>query len=709
MLIWQKYRTIGTIVLCLGLSVAIGPVQADDTLPEGWGDCKNCPFEDGLTGTVGVAAEYVSDDDNTFGNYTGWDDDGAYVTAGGAIKYYGDEGYTAEIGGFGYNSDAFDMQIDAGRQGSWMVNLGMARLPVRKLESSDSIYSNLSGTPQSLPDNWTRAGSTSGMTDLDSSLRNFDVAWDRETFSLGGQYLFRPNLTFDAEWKYQTKQGKGITWGNFLGNAAQLTRPLDYDTNEFETGINYAGDRWQTRLAYNGSWFSNKKLGHTWENAFTGPDVGRMAGAPDNKAYQISLAGSYQIFDNTHASASVSSGEMEQDDTFLPYTINPNIATSPLPKNSLDGKVKTTHLDVRVTSTPWKRVRLTGKYRYDERDNDTSSETYSFVSADATPGGTEQNRPYSYEDYGFDLITDVKVAKGMKASFGFSRDTLERKLQEVDENEEDTLWGKLRFRPAPGVSLDIEGQTADRDASNYQQIDYLNLDQNPLMRKYNQADRDRDGYKVRLSVQPADRLSFGMSREYWDENYDNSDVGLTGANRESIYGDISYAFSEKVTTYLNAGREEIDSTLVGAQSNTNPNTALPNWTGKNSDEFDNVGLGFRWNRIRERWGVEFDYQHAKSDGDVKVLQSGASDSFPSLETKRDRADLGVTYHLKSNVVLRGGWLYERYRSDDWGLDGVQPDTVGSVLTWGANSPDYNVSVFTLSFTYDLGKRQPVDE
>jgi hypothetical protein len=65
--------------------------------------------------------------------------------------------------------------------------------------------------------------------------------------------------------------------------------------------------------------------------------------------------------------------------------------------------------------------------------------------------------------------------------------------------------------------------------------------------------------------------------------------------------------------------------------------------------------------------------------------------------------------LKSNVVLRGGWLYERYRSDDWGLDGVQPDTVGSVLTWGANSPDYNVSVFTLSFTYDLGKRQPADE
>jgi MtrB/PioB family decaheme-associated outer membrane protein len=685
-----------------------GVVGAAEVDASKWG-CERCPFEDGFSGAIGVAAGVVNDDENAFGNYTGWDDDTAYVTGGGAFKYWNEDGYTAELSGFGYNSDAFEANIDAGHQGSWMINIGMERLPIRKLESTESAYSNLSGTPQSLPNSWVRSGSTAGMTDLDSSLRDFDVAWDRETFSLGGQYLFNPNLTFDTEWKYQTKEGKGITWGNFLGNAAQLTKPLDYQTNEFETGINYSGDRWQTRLAYNGSWFSNKNLAHTWENAFTGPDEGRMAGAPDNKAYQLSLAGSFQIFENTHASASVATGKMEQDDSFLSYSINPNLASTPLPRSSLDGEVKTTHLDARLTSTPWKRVRLTGKYRYDERDNDTSVETYSYVLADTIQGVSEENRPYSYEDYTVALFADIRVARELKASFGWDRDTIERKLQEVDKNEEDTFWAKLRFRPAPGVSLDVEGQTAERDSSNYKQIDYLNLDQNPLMRKYNMADRDRDGYKVRLSIQPLDRLSFGMSTEYWDENYEDSDVGLTGANRESIYGDLSYTIGDNITTYINAGREEIDSTMVGAQSNLNPNTALPNWKGKNSDEFNNAGLGFRWNGIREKWGVEFDYQHAKSDGDVKIIQSGLSDSFPSLETKRDTAELGVTYQLRQNMQLRGGWLYERYRSDDWGLDGVEPDTINNVLTWGANSPDYNVSVFTLSFTYDLGKPAPEDD
>ena len=61
-------------------------------------------------------------------------------------------------------------------------------------------------------------------------------------------------------------------------------------------GVTYAGNRWQVRGGFYGSWFSNKNLSHTWENAFTGPDLGRMAGAPDNKAYNVNLAGSFRLF-----------------------------------------------------------------------------------------------------------------------------------------------------------------------------------------------------------------------------------------------------------------------------------------------------------------------------------------------------------------------------------------------------------------------------
>ena len=132
------------------------------------------------------------------------------------------------------------------------------------------------------------------MTNLATDLRNFDPGWDRETLDLGAEYLFSPNLSFDVDWRYQTKEGKGQTWGTFLGGATELIQPLNYETNEVEGGINYTAERWQVRLAYLGSWFSNKDLSLQWENAFTGPDQGRMAQAPDNKSYNVSLSGAYQ-------------------------------------------------------------------------------------------------------------------------------------------------------------------------------------------------------------------------------------------------------------------------------------------------------------------------------------------------------------------------------------------------------------------------------
>ena len=159
MLTWKTDRiAVSGSALIMAFFVT-GAVVAEEVDSSKW-VCERCPFEDGFSGAIGVAAGVVTDDENAFGNYTGWDDDTAYVTGGGAFKYWNKDGYTAELSGFGYNSDAFDANIDAGHQGSWMVNIGMDRLPIRKLDSTDSIYSNLSGTPQSLPDSWIRAGST---------------------------------------------------------------------------------------------------------------------------------------------------------------------------------------------------------------------------------------------------------------------------------------------------------------------------------------------------------------------------------------------------------------------------------------------------------------------------------------------------------------------------------------------------------------------
>ena len=683
------------------MAIGVSTAQADTSK---W-NCERCPFQDGFTGTVKVGAAVVSDEENSFGNYTGYDEDTVYGGFGVQdFRYWGDGGYTAYVDGFGYNQDSFELTLGAGHQGKWSTDFVIDFLPVRKGQNTRTVYDNLDGTPQRLPEDWVRAGNTAGMTSLDENLRSFDVKWDRETFGLGAEYLFTPNLIVDADWRYQTKQGQGRTWGSFLGNAAELTLPLDYDTHEVDAGITYAGSNWQIRGGYYGSFFSNKNLSHTWDNPFTGPDEGRKAGAPDNKAYQFSLGGNWHFSRLFTAVANVSVGTAEQDDDFLPYTINRDIATSPLPRQSLDGEVDTTHANVKITSVPWSRLRLTGEYRYDDRDNKTDQYTYDWVSADLTPGNApEENLPYSFERNEFDFTADYRLTSTFKASAGFSRHTIERDFQEVDENEEDTFWAKLKFR-VDRVNVSLKGETADRDIDGqYEQVDFLKLAQNPLMRKYYMAERDRDGIELAVNAHPTDRLSLGARYESWDEDYDESLVGLVDADRDSYVVDASFAFRRNVSLYGSFGGESVESTQVGAQSNADPNTATPNWKSDHDDDYTTANVGFRWGGIAEKWGIEVDYVYAESEGEISLSNAGRPDEYPELETELNRARLGITYDYSRKIRFVGGVLYEKYDSDDWSVDGVEPDTLNSVLTWGGDSPDYDVTVFSLGFTYSLDK------
>jgi hypothetical protein len=130
---------------------------------------------------------------------------------------------------------------------------------------------------------------------LDASLRDFTLGWDRKTAGLGVEFVQSERLRYEADWKRQTKEGRGLTWGSFLGNAQELAKPLDYQTDEVDAALVYTGSGWNIRLGYYGSFFSNQDNTLTWDNPFNGPDRGRMAMAPDNTYHQAKLSGAYHF------------------------------------------------------------------------------------------------------------------------------------------------------------------------------------------------------------------------------------------------------------------------------------------------------------------------------------------------------------------------------------------------------------------------------
>ena len=148
--------------------------------------------------------------------------------------------------------------------------------------------------------------------------------------------------------------------------------------------------------------------------------------------------------------------------------------------------------------------------------------------------------------------------------------------------------------------------------------------------------------------------------------------------------------------HLFANHQEIKSEQSGSQT-----FSTPDWSGGNKDTIHFVGVGVKHVAIKDKLEVGADYTFTRSKGAISVNTAANEPAFPDISTSRNSLKLYANYRLKDNVSLRAGYWYERYDSDDWALDGVTPDTIPNVLTFGQLAPQYRVHVIAMSVRYSF--------
>ncbi len=173
----------------------------------------------------------------------------------------------------------------------------------------------------------------------------------------------------------------------------------------------------------------------------------------------------------------------------------------------------------------------------------------------------------------------------------------------------------------------------------------------------------------------------------FDDDYENSDLGLTDSRELNLSADASLILNEKASISLFLNRENIESSQKGF--------SIAEWSADNDDTVTTAGIGVKYQAIEDKLDIGADYMHARSRGEIKV----AGSDFPDLETERDTLKLYATYRIKDDISLHAAYWYEHYDSDDWYLDGVEPDTISNVLSLGEESPSYNVNALGLSVRY----------
>ena len=172
-------------------------------------------------------------------------------------------------------------------------------------------------------------------------------------------------------------------------------------------------------------------------------------------------------------------------------------------------------------------------------------------------------------------------------------------------------------------------------------------------------------------------------------------VLITGAGKNfCVGGDLSVAFSDETQVHAFAQVERIRSDQAGSQA-----FAQPDWTGRNEDRTNSVGLGIKHLAMGGKLELSADAIVTRMHNDVTVDAGVASPPFPTNHTSVDRFRLGAAYQLQKDLSLVGSWWWERYDSTDWHLDGVSPSTISDLLTFGDAPPRYKVNVLQLGVRY----------
>lgn len=682
------------------------------------------------------------------GEYTGITDRAPYGIGNFDVRlrspYNSEDTEFLHMQGSHLGLDSREVRIEGGSQGTIKGYIDYNQIPKFLSDSAMTPYVNAGSTFQTLPSNWVVGGAgtgTAAMTSLVPDLQPIDLSYDRKQLGAGFEYIVAPHWRLSGDYQHEWKDGLksiGATFGFNGGNprSVVLAEPIDYLTDQATLTLAYADDMMQGQLSYYVSLFNNQDSSLTWQGAFPAvgggngwapaagfpTGFGRMALAPDNQFHQINLSGAYNIDPetSTRANLDLSYGWMLQNQSFLPYTVNPALTvTNQLPRNSLDGEINTTLVNLRLTSHPWDDVHLRGGLRYDDRANNTPIALYNYIGGDSqnqvTAAGSDRfryNRPYSYAEYKLDVEGDYDFMPHTTGTLGYEFDRIHRTFQERKITNEHT--GSVRFKTMPVdlVTVSVNGAYGIRTGTPYdaelsEQYGFLfppAVGMNHLMTKFYEANRDRTRVGGDVLVMPTDYVSIGLRADYVHDEFPDSPLGVQDRDAQTYTVDASYVPMNALTTYayytLNYIRtDQSNRSFNNAATQLNP---ARDWFVTTNDTVDTAGVGLDWEAIKDKLDINFDYTYSKADTGYNFdSPTLAHLGIPSLKSTFQSAGVLGTYHFRKDIALKLGYRYETYRTYDFALDNVAPNTLSNVITMGDVSPDYTAHIVGTSVAFQF--------
>jgi putative beta-barrel porin MtrB/PioB len=558
----------------------------------------------------------------------------------------------------------------------------------------------------------------------------------------------------------------------------ELLQPIEQTIHDFRLRGSWATPRWQLQFSYVLSIFENDLDKVQFDNPCfgnplcsagnrTGPKFGTTSLPPDNIAHTLSLAGGVNLPLRTRINANFSYSWRLQNADFLPQTTTNTLPlTHPelgLPQKSLHGDVQIALFNLTATSRPLPiPVTFTAKYRlYDMMDHSDHPSFSAFLIDDVTSiaSGPQEADRFDFRKQNADFDARWQIIQSAALTLGAAWERWERSFDfEVPKSDEFFAKAALDFTPTDWLMVRATYLPSFRRIDRYC-VDCLpqgeenaepgELGQSFLLRKFNEADRNRHRADLMVQITPNDRLSITPVASYKYDDYIAS--GLThDATAVAPAGCPVASCSFNGTNML--GLQQVTSWSAGMDVNWKPldwisfaagymreynfqkmrsrarTTAVDvpdlDWVSNNIDTTDTYHASLTAKLIPGTLDLKLSGNYEYALGQIQTYNPNAPGSaiynsfnstnsvarpFPAFEDSLLRLDAALRYHFLKNWTASLYYAFETFRKHDWRTDALNPFFLNQSCTaagcpvdavWLGNDPrNYEAHIVGLTLAY----------
>jgi MtrB/PioB family decaheme-associated outer membrane protein len=561
--------------------------------------------------------------------------------------------------------------------------------------------------------------------------RPFDLKTRRYIAEGRVEYIARPDVTVRMNIRNIDRKGN-IPFGGSFGhsNFVETPAPVRHNTTDFDGSAEYVRGDALLRGGYAFSWFQNDVTSLLFENPYrtvdspTASSAGRHSLPPSNSFLSVNGLASYRLPRRTRVTAYASIGSLKDaGDPLIPLTANTATLVLPIDRPAVDGEARTNNVNLSLTSRPASQLNVNVRYKYFNYDNRTPPfllrQRVAYDNAPSSSTLDALGQPIHSEPFGvlrhtFDADAKYSPTRAVAAGIGFSSISEERSHRIFESTTDNVVrlifdsignqWFTVRTKYEHGQR---RGDGFDVDA-------LVAVNEQPGMRHFDVAERDRDRVTIIGTVMPVTNVSLNVSVAAGKDDYLDTTFGLLD-NKHRVYSVGADATpTEQLTFGLSYSYEDYRALSRSRQATPAQfNDPTRNWSTDGHDRVHSVIASADVMRIRDRVDLRlsYDFNRARSlylygvgpitdrtlpeESDVVASSLPPPTQLPRILSELQRGTVDLNYTLTPQLDLGFSYWRDQYRVSDFTLDAQASPTRdrGNALLLGYLYRPYTANTF----------------